>query len=87
MTIDREIAAGEFKAKCLKLMDEVAVQRTPIVITKRGKPIARLVPVDEAPVELFGRMAGTIKIVGDIVGPIDDLVWSGDAENVLGEER
>lgn len=64
-----EIPAGEFKAKCLKLMDLVARSREPIVITKRGRPVAKLVPPDEpgprAP--LFGYMAGTAKILGDIV--------------------
>ena len=40
-----EISAGEFKAKCLKLMDEVASSHEKVVITKRGKPVAMLVPV------------------------------------------
>jgi prevent-host-death family protein len=75
------IAAAEFKAHCLRLMDEVARRRTPIVITKRGKPVAKLVPVDEEPVDIFGRMAGTIKIVGDIISPLDEE-WTGDEENI-----
>jgi prevent-host-death family protein len=79
---ERQVAAAEFKANCLRLMDEVAQRRTPIVITKRGKPIAKLVPIDQTPVDLFGYMAGTIKICGDIVSPIDDAEWTGDAENV-----
>lgn len=40
----RSIAAGKFKDVCLKMLDEVARTRTPIVITKRGRPVARLVP-------------------------------------------
>jgi prevent-host-death family protein len=44
---DRYVAATEFKANCLRLMDEVAQQRRPIIITKRGKPVAKLVPVEE----------------------------------------
>lgn len=64
---NRYVAAAEFKANCLRLMDEVAQQRRPIVITKRGKPVAKLVPVEPEPIDLFGRMAGTIKIVGDII--------------------
>jgi antitoxin (DNA-binding transcriptional repressor) of toxin-antitoxin stability system len=63
-------------------MDEVAQQRTPLVITKRGKPIAKLVPIDDKPIDLFGYMAGTIKICGDIISPIDDLEWTADAENI-----
>jgi prevent-host-death family protein len=76
------ISAAEFKTNCLRLMDEVAKRRIPVVITKRGKPVAKLVPVDEGPVDLFGYMAGTIKICGDIVSPIDDVEWTGDAENI-----
>jgi prevent-host-death family protein len=84
MTMDKTIAAGEFKAKCLHLLDEVAQQRTSLVITKRGKPIAKLVPVDEAPVDIYGCMAGTGRIIGDIVGPLED--WgNADVENLYGD--
>ena len=41
----KKIAAGEFKARCLTLMDDVQATRVPILITKRGKPVAKLVPV------------------------------------------
>jgi prevent-host-death family protein len=85
MTMDKTIAAGEFKAKCLRLLDEVARGRAPLVITKRGKPVAKLVPIDHKPVDLYGRMAGTITIVGDIINPIEDVVWTGDEENILGD--
>ena len=57
----------------------------PIIITKRGKPVAKLVPVEPAEKEvinLFGRMAASIKICGDIINPIEDLGWTGDAENI-----
>jgi prevent-host-death family protein len=87
MIMDKIIAAGKFKAECLHLLDEVAERRAPIVITKRGKPVAKLVPIDDKPVTLYGRMAGTVKILGDIVGPLDDIEWSGDAENIFGEEE
>ena len=80
---NRHVSAAEFKANCLRLMDEVAQQRRPIIITKRGKPVAKLVPVEEqGPVDLFGRMAGTIKICGDIISPIEDAGWTGDEENI-----
>jgi prevent-host-death family protein len=79
---NRYIAAAEFKANCLRLMDEVAQQRRPIIITKRGKPVAKLVPVDKEAIDLFGRMAGSIKICGDIIGPIEDAGWTGDVENI-----
>lgn len=62
------INAAEFKAKCLKLIDEVAATREPLVITKRGKPVARVVPIEEErPRGLFGYMKGTITIHGDII--------------------
>ena len=80
---NKHVAAAEFKANCLRLMDKVARERRPIIITKRGKPVAKLVPVEEQePIGLFGRMAGTIKIVGDIISPIEDAGWTGDEENI-----
>jgi prevent-host-death family protein len=66
----QEVPAGEFKARCLKLMDEVQATRRPVVITKRGKPVAKLVPIDEQVPSLFGRMKGTVTIHGDIINPI-----------------
>jgi prevent-host-death family protein len=63
--------AGEFKARCLKVMDGVARDRVPVVITKRGRAVAKLVPADDGDRALFGYMAGSIDILGDIVGPID----------------
>jgi prevent-host-death family protein len=76
MTMDmkilmRTIKASEFKAKCLKLMDEVALSGEPIVITKNGKPIAQLVPLAERPKSLWGAHKGLIEIKGDIISPID----------------
>ena len=76
------VSAANFKTNCLRLMDEVAQRRVPLVITKRGKPVAKLVPIDDKPIDLFGCMAGTVKIVGDIISPIEDLEWTGDAENI-----
>jgi prevent-host-death family protein len=80
--MDRYVAAAEFKANCLRLMDEVARQRRPIIITKRGKPVAKLVPVKQESIDLFGYMAGTAKICGDIINPIEDAGWTGDDENI-----
>ncbi len=76
----QEIPAGEFKAKCLQLLDEVNQQRFQIVITKRGKPVARLVPVTEEAPDIFGRMKGSIEILGDIVGPTGE-VWNADRDD------
>jgi len=82
MDSNRYIAATDFKAKCLRVIDEVAQQRRPIIITKRGKPIAKLVPIEGEPIDLFSRMAGTAKICGDIIDPIEDAGWTGDEENL-----
>ena len=65
------VPAGEFKAKCLKLIDEVAEKRKPLVITKRGKPVARLVPEPPKRRQLFGSMKGSVLWEGDIISPID----------------
>jgi prevent-host-death family protein len=65
------IGAGEFKAKCLKLLDQVAEDRKPLVITKRGRPVAKLVPM-EPKVELFGALRGSGTILGDIISPLEN---------------
>ncbi len=74
----REIPAGEFKAKCLKLMDEVNATGEELIITKRGKPVARLVPARQERPRLFGSMKGSIEILGDIVAPVIDPGWQED---------
>lgn len=70
------IQASEFKAKCLALMDEVALTGKTIVITKNGRPVAELRPHSgkraRSPI---GRRKGEIKIVGDIVAPIGAELW------------
>ena len=62
----KTIAAGAFKAKCLAIMDEVQARKTKFVITKNGKPVAQLVPIEEAEDSLFGFYAGKLAISGDI---------------------
>jgi prevent-host-death family protein len=75
-----QISAAEFKAKCLKLMDEVAHTRKSITITKRGKPVAKLVPAGpEIRKPLFGCMAGTVTYEGDLLAPLD-VEWEATAE-------
>ena len=68
--METTIGAGDFKAKCLRLLDDVAEQRETIVITKRGKPIAKLVPMPPE-TNLFGALAGSVRFESDIVAPID----------------
>ena len=66
----KTMGAGEFKAKGLRVMEEVRKYRTPVVITKKGRPVAKLVPPDEPKRSIFGCMADKIKIVGDVESPV-----------------
>jgi prevent-host-death family protein len=75
-TVTKSIAAGDFKARCLSLLDEVARTRLPLVVTKRGKPVARLVPVtDEPAVSLLG--SAKYRSESDLLAPIDES-WDAD---------
>ena len=67
----RTMAAGKFKAQCLAVMDEVQARREPVVVTKNGRPVAKLVPLEEEddPLAAF-RFPGKIEIVGDIMTPV-----------------
>ena len=74
-----EMAAGHFKAHCLKLMDEVQKFHREIIITKHGKAVARLVPIQAAKKKpLLGYLKGMITIQGDIVGSTGER-WNVDA--------
>ena len=53
-------------------MDRVSKTGEPIVITKHGKPVVKLIPAEKQPDDIFGYMSGKVKIVGDIISPIDD---------------
>jgi len=66
----KTVAAGYFKARCLKIMDDVRSTREPVTITKKGKPVAKLVPADAPPDEVFGCLKSEIEIVGDILSPL-----------------
>ena len=72
MSINNEssIGAGDFKTACLKLLDDVARNRKPLVITKHGKPVAKLVPMPPD-VALFGALAGSVLREDDIDSPLD----------------
>lgn len=69
----KTMPAGKFKARCLRVMEEVRSTRQPVVITKRGKPVAKLVPADKNPDDIFGCLKGQFKIVGDIESPLVPL--------------
>jgi len=71
------IPAGEFKARCLQLLDTVAASGEPLTITKRGRPVARLVPLPAAGA-LFGALAGSVREQQDLVAPAGET-WDADA--------
>ncbi len=75
----RTVKASEFKAKCLKIMDEVAATGEPVVITKHGVPVAQLIPAVRKPETLFGALKGSILYMGDIISPID-VEWNANIE-------
>jgi len=65
----RQIAAGEFKTHCLRLLDEVAETGEEIAVTKRGKVVAKLVPAEETD---WRSLRGSITYHGDILAPLED---------------
>lgn len=71
----REVAISEFKAKCLSLLAEVNQTRTPLRVTRRGKPIADVVPAssEEHRKSWIGSLSGSMEILGDVVSPVIDL--------------
>jgi prevent-host-death family protein len=73
---DRAVPAAAFKAKCLALLDEVAATRQPLVVTKRGRAVARLVPVDSSEQRsIFGAAGGSVLYLAP-----DTELFSTDAE-------
>ncbi len=65
------IGAGNFKAKCLKLLDIVSETRQPLIITKHGKAIAQLIPMPSE-IDLFGVLAGSVLHDDDIITPLEN---------------
>jgi prevent-host-death family protein len=65
----KKMAAGSFKIHCLAVMDEVQAKRETVVITKRGRPVAKLIPADSESDDIFNFLAGKGSITGDVVSP------------------
>lgn len=65
----KKMAAGSFKANCLAVMDEVQTKRETVIITKHGKPVAKLVPLNADVDKIYNFLAGKGAITGDIVSP------------------
>jgi len=70
MTIMKAIPVGEFKTHCLRIIEEVSKRRQPVVITKKGVPVAKLVPVEQTERDIVGCLEGVMEIVGDIEAPL-----------------
>jgi prevent-host-death family protein len=70
-----EVAISEFKAKCLSLLEQVSKTKTPLRVTRRGKPIADVIPASTDVEERgwMGSMAGVIEITGDVVSPVIEI--------------
>lgn len=75
LDMERTIGAAAFKEKCLSLLDEV--ERDGIVITKHGKPVARLVPILEESRNLIGALEGELEILGDVL--TTDSSWNAQS--------
>ncbi len=69
----KQMRASVFKARCLSIMNDVQATGEPVIVTKRGTPVVKVVPVEPRKNNLFGFMAGEFKITGDIESPVVPL--------------
>ncbi len=76
----KTMPAGSFKVHCLAVMDEVQAKRETVVITKHGKPVAKLVPADKDTDDIYGFLAGKGSITGDVVSPVISLEDWGELQ-------
>ena len=74
----KQMRASTFKARCLAVMDDVQSTCEPVIVTKRGSPIVKVIPVQAMDGELFGFMAGKFKVIGDIESPLVNYVFLPD---------
>jgi len=69
----KHMRASAFKARCLNVMDQVQATGEPVIVTKRGKPVVKVVPAELEKEDIFGFMADKFDIVGDIESPVVPL--------------
>ena len=69
----KRMQASAFKARCLAVMDDVQATGEPVIVTKRGKPVVKIIPIKPEKDDIFGSMAGEIEIIGDIESPVVPL--------------
>jgi len=72
----QRIPAARFKTRCLALMDQVAESGRPVIVTKHGKPVVQISPVETGEDEIFGFLVGKGRIVGDIENTIPVSDWN-----------
>ena len=81
--LSKSVPAGQFKDRCLALMDEVALSGAELLITKHGRPVVRIIPADvpgQSKGTIFGCLAGSVTYNElDVIAPIDE-VWDADQE-------
>ena len=71
------VSAAEFKARCLRLIDQVR-QGGEVVVTRYGKPVAKLVPFDDRPASIIGYLGGSVVGYDDLIAPVGEA-WDADA--------
>jgi len=69
----KKMQASVFKAQCLRVMSRVQATGEPVLVTKRGKPVVKVIPATTENDDLFGFMRGKFEIVGDILSPVTPL--------------
>ena len=80
----REMRASAFKARCLKVMNDIQATGEPVVVTKRGKPVVKVIPIKSEKDDIFGSMADEVQIIGDIESPVVPLkALEGHEEMIL----
>ncbi|HEY1697520.1 MAG TPA: type II toxin-antitoxin system Phd/YefM family antitoxin [Polyangiaceae bacterium] len=84
----KSVAVTEFKAHCLSLLEDVARTGEPLIITKRGKPLARVVASSGGSRYPQDSLAGTVTVVGDVVRPsVPPSRWSSVRGELLPPAR
>jgi prevent-host-death family protein len=69
----KQMRASAFKARCLAVMNDIQATGEPVIVTKRGKPVVKVVPVKSEKDDIFGCMADEVEIIGDIESPVVPL--------------
>ena len=69
----KQMRASAFKARCLRVMNDIQATGEPVIVTKRGKPVVEVIPAEPEQGDILGFMAGKGKIIGDIESPVVPL--------------